>query len=170
MRRYRPSRAPMAFLVVLAGLMALGTAPAAVAQPAGDGGGPCFSCFGQSTGTNVVYGGSYHVRVKPPATPTAGTDGGGGGGEVADCSGLMAPYQFPDQDLPVPCNDPRRLRRRRPLLPGVVVLPIGGQHLVQRPDAQERLPERPGFHQRWCRPSAWAHGRQRLAADALPRA
>lgn len=108
----------MAFLVVLAGLMALGTAPAAVAQPAGDGGGPCFSCFGQSTGTNVVYGGSYHVRVKPPATPTAGTDGGGGGGEVADCSGLMAPYQFPDQDLPVPCNDPRLSWSYNPI-PGV---------------------------------------------------
>jgi hypothetical protein len=108
MRRQRSPRAAIALLAVVVGLAVIGAPTTAAAQSAGGGEPPCWGCFGRSTGTSVVYGGSYHVRVKPPATPTAGTDGGGGGGgEVADCSGLMAPYQFPDQDLPVPCNDPR---------------------------------------------------------------
>lgn len=106
----RTAGVTLAILAMLATLLAgvpaataAGVPAAAAADP-----GPCRGCGGYSDGNQTVYGGSFHVRVKPPAVaPDGGATPGGGGGEVADCAGLMAPDQFPDQDLPIPCNDPR---------------------------------------------------------------
>ena len=36
--------------------------------------GPCRGCGGYSDGNQTVYGGSFHVRVKPPASHRRGSD------------------------------------------------------------------------------------------------
>ena len=89
---------------LLAGIPAATAAgvPAAAADP-----GPCRGCGGYSDGNQTVYGGSFHVRVKPPAVaPDGGATPGGGGGEVADCAGLMAPTSSPTRTCPSRATTP----------------------------------------------------------------
>jgi len=69
---------------------------------------PCYSCGASTRGVNLVYGGSFHQRVKPPPGMGQGRSGPGGGNP--DCSAIplpapplrgLPPYQWPA--TPMPC-------------------------------------------------------------------
>jgi hypothetical protein len=91
---------------VLAAMLAatITPTPAHAADPP-----PCWTCGGTSTGQQIVFGGSYHTRVKPPASPGQGATTTTG---FADCSHLYLPlgpfgqpnwYHWPKH--PMPCAD-----------------------------------------------------------------